>query len=93
MGFCQNTDEWVILPKWVAIYSSDDGVNYQVIDTIFHNVPPDIRGAVRHDFECKPGNLHTRYFKVVAKYFGNLPEWHESYGNPSMLFADEIIIR
>jgi hypothetical protein len=35
----------------------------------------------------------ARYIKVKAITGGRLPQWHESAGNPSHLFIDEIMIR
>jgi hypothetical protein len=36
---------------------------------------------------------HARYIKVTAKTGGVLPAWHESAGQPTHIFIDEIIIR
>ncbi len=39
-------------------------------------------------------NLNTRYIKIVAVNYGNLPTWHPAENKyPSMLFADEIILK
>jgi hypothetical protein len=38
-------------------------------------------------------SLQTRYIKVKAINGGKLPSWHESAGNPSHLFIDEVIVK
>jgi hypothetical protein len=35
----------------------------------------------------------TRYIKVTAKNGGVLPAWHESAGQPTHLFIDEVIVK
>ena len=51
-------------------------------------------GNIKKDFYTELENLNTRYIKIVAVNYGNLPTWHPA-GNkyPSMLFADEIILK
>ncbi len=93
MGYFQNTYSWVILPKRVEIYISEDGTDYQLIKTINHNISPKLEGSLKHEFQTDFNNLKTRYLKIVGVYFGNLPEWHHAAGNESMLFADEIIVK
>jgi hypothetical protein len=93
MNFYQHTFSWVILPKRVDIYTSDDGINYRKFITINHQVPVDYPDPVTHLFETDLNNLRTRYLKVVGVYFGPLPEFHASRGQESLMFADEIIVR
>ncbi len=93
MGFYQNTFSWVILPKRLEIYYSNDGMNYQKYITLDHNIPVNMPDAVTHRFEADLLNLKTRYLKVSGVYYGPLPEFHASHGQESMMFADEVIIR
>jgi len=37
-------------------------------------------------------NTKARYIKLIAKQYGPLPDWHESKGSPSYIFADEITV-
>jgi hypothetical protein len=90
MGFYQHTFSWVILPKQLDIYASDDGLTYRKIKTLTHNIPANHPEAVVHRFETGLDGLRTRYIKVVGVYYGPLPEWHGSAGQESMMFADEI---
>lgn len=93
MGFYQNTPSWVILPKQVEIYVSTDGVNYAVFQSITHNIPPDSEQTIRHSFSKKFSKKKVKFLRVKAVYAGHLPEKHPGAGSPSMIFADEIIIR
>lgn len=93
MGFYQTTVSWVILPKRLDVFFSDDGIDYQKFVSLTHNIPADLPEAVVHHFETSLNGLKTRYLKIVGVYYGPLPEFHNSKGEPSMMFADEIIVR
>ncbi len=93
MGFYQHTFSWVILPKRLDIFYSDDGTNYEKYVSLNHTIPVDFPDPVVYRFETDLKNLKTRYLKVVAVYFGPLPEFHASKGQESMMFADEVIVR
>jgi len=93
MGFYQHTFSWVILPRQLDIYSSNDGVNYQKYITLHHDIPVDYPDPVTYRFETDLKNLRARYLKVVAVYYGPLPDFHASHGAESMMFADEVEVR
>jgi hypothetical protein len=95
MGFFQNTLSWVIFPKEIQIYYKlKTNEPYQLYKTIQNNIGPDAKGNIKKDFYTELKNLNTRYIKIVAINYGNLPIWHPA-GNkyPSMLFSDEIILK
>ncbi len=93
ISFYQHTFSWVILPKQLDIFYSDDGINYQKYISLTHNIPVDYPDPVTYRFETDLKNLKTRYLKVVGVYSGPLPEFHASHGQESMMFADELIVR
>jgi hypothetical protein len=37
-------------------------------------------------------NVQARYLKIRAVNGGKLPAWHESAGNPSHIFIDEVVV-
>jgi putative alpha-1,2-mannosidase len=87
----QDTRAWIVFPKYVQYWASDDGKDYKLITTVDTKVDiKDLTPQVQ-DFKA---DLHTnaRYIKIIAKQYGPLPEWHESHGSPSYIFADEISI-
>ncbi len=94
MGFYQNTFSWVIFPKKIDIYvkNETDG-DYRLISTIENTIPPEEDGALKHVYSTKIEGVSGRFVKVIAHYYGKLPEWHHAGSNyESMLFADEIIL-
>ena len=91
LGTLQDTRAWIVFPKTVEFWTSDDGTNYKLASTL--NTKVDIKDLTvqTQDFSALM-NTKARYIKVVAKQYGPLPDWHESKGQPSYIFADEITI-
>jgi putative alpha-1,2-mannosidase len=91
LGTLQDTGSWVVFPKYVEYWVSDDGINYKLTTTV--NTKIDIKepGIKTQDFTAQL-NVNTRYIKLVAKQYGPLPDWHESKGEQSYIFADEIVV-
>lgn len=93
MDFLQNAYSWILLPKDVQIFTSDDGLTYRLVATLTHDVPPTGQTTVIHTFKAGFESMNTHYLKIIAHSQGNLPEGHHAAGNPSFLFTDEVIIR
>ncbi|MCF8253749.1 MAG: family 20 glycosylhydrolase [Bacteroidia bacterium] len=93
MGFYQNVPAWVIFPKEVLLFGSDNGKEWHMIGSIPNQVPVTDNSAQKVDFVYNVDKTKFTYLKVIAKYGGDLPASHASAGQKSMLFCDEIIIR
>lgn len=95
MGFYQNTYDWVIFPKQVEIYIKNElNQEYQLITIIKGKTPPQKQGKLKENYIADFKNTPSRYIKVIARYYGKLPEWHHSGSSyESMIFSDEIIIK
>jgi hypothetical protein len=93
MGFYQCTPSWVILPRELQVYGSQDGINYTLIGNVSHNIAIEVEAALKHDFKLQVNKQKVSYLRVVAKYAGPLPASHPAKGSASMIFADELIIR
>ena len=93
MGFYQNTPSWVILPKEIQLFISPDGYDYHFFQSIGHTIPIKKEEALKYLFELNFAKKKIKYIRIIAKYAGNLPPKHPGAGNPSMLFADEIILK
>lgn len=95
MGFYQNTDIWVIFPKRVEIYTKQAPEDeYKLFTTIVGSIPPETKGSIKEHYTASLHEMQPAIIKVVARYFGKLPEWHPAgSGYDSMIFADEIILR
>jgi predicted alpha-1,2-mannosidase len=88
----QDVSPWIIYPKEVVFYTSNDGINFTEAARVSNTVSNEEKEA---SVQTLGANLDTtaRYIKVKAVNGGRLPAWHESAGNPSHLFIDEIIVR
>ncbi|MGN6181795.1 MAG: GH92 family glycosyl hydrolase [Mucilaginibacter sp.] len=91
LGTLQDTRSWIVFPRYVQYWASDDGKNYKLVTTVDTKV--DVKDLTPQTQEFK-ADLHTnaRYIKIIAKQYGPLPEWHDNHGSPSYIFADEISI-
>lgn len=91
IGTLQDSRAWIVFPRYVQYWVSDDGKEYKLLATV--NTKVDIKDLDVQTQEFS-ADLHTnaRYIKVVAKQYGPLPEWHGSKGSPSYIFADEITV-
>ena len=88
-GSLADTPNWIFPASEVAIYSSADGKNFQLITQqplkIAQKTDPIKRVPISLNF----AKTKTRYVKVVLK--GTvIPEWHEGKDTPALLFVDEI---
>ncbi|RYU92276.1 hypothetical protein EWM62_02235 [Mucilaginibacter terrigena] len=91
IGMLQDTRSWIVFPPKVEYWLSDDGKNYKLAATV--NTKVDVKDlTVQTQEYTVPINKKARYIKLIAKQFGALPEWHESKGSPSYIFADEITV-
>jgi len=91
LGALQDSRAWIVFPKEVEYLVSDDGKNYKPITTVKTKV--DVKDTkVQTQQFTGDLNVNTRYIKVIAKQYGALPDWHESAGSPSYIFADEITV-
>ncbi|WDF53669.1 GH92 family glycosyl hydrolase [Mucilaginibacter sp. KACC 22063] len=87
----QDTRAWIVFPKSVQYFVSDDGKNYKLGTTVNTKVSVDDLKVQTQSYTA-PLNIRTRFIKVIAKQYGPLPDWHESKGQPSYIFADEISV-
>jgi predicted alpha-1,2-mannosidase len=93
-NFLQDTRAWIVMPKEVSFYVSDDNVSFQKVATIANTVPA-------NDYEVQTKklteklNTSGRYVKVIAKNFGKLPEWHQGFpfDGEAFIFIDEIEVK
>lgn len=88
----QDVSPWILYPTEVIFYSSIDGVNYTEVTKVKNEVSQKME-KVETQIIGKAVKLEARYIKLKVVNGGKLPSWHESAGNPSHLFIDEIIVR
>ena len=91
LGTLQDSRAWIVFPRYVQYWASDNGKDYKLISTV--NTKVDIKDLSAQTQEFKADlQTNARYIKIIAKQYGPLPDWHESKGSPSYIFADEISI-
>ncbi len=88
----QDVSPWILFPSEVIISISADGKTYKEVGRMFNKVS-------NEDMRVQTQQLGVsltetaRYVKIKAVNGGKLPASHESAGNPSHLFIDEVIVR
>jgi len=90
-NFIQMIGAWVLYPVDVEFFVSADEINWQSVGTI-HTDPQPSKGKADREFRVEFPSSEVRFIKVSARNNGTLPEWHEYKGQPSWIFADEIIV-
>jgi len=90
----QQTQSWILLPKKVEFFISEDGENWKQLTTQTHNVPDEDFKPQVHVFSYRiPIPLRTRYIRAIATNYGKLPDWHNGAGSDAWIFSDELIVR
>ncbi|MBK6913333.1 MAG: family 20 glycosylhydrolase [Ignavibacteriales bacterium] len=92
IGFIQDVSSWIFSPVNVEFYSSQDGVDFELIKSFETEVTknPDVQIK---NFNSQFEHLSARYIKITAKNLGTCPDWHYGAGGKAWIFADEIIIK
>ena len=88
----QEIGPWIIYPKEVQMEISNDGKNFRPLVTVSNKVSSQEKGPVIQELGAVV-KVTARFVKIKAINGGSLPPWHESAGQPSHLFVDEVIIR
>lgn len=88
----QEVSPWIIYPKELIWYVSNDGKIFTEAGRVRNNVPVEEKESETQELG-REVSLKTRYIMLKAVNGGKLPAWHESAGNGSHLFIDEVIIR
>lgn len=94
IDFLQNIRSWMLLPREVSFAWSADGDNWSPEVVRTHAIPADRDGAIQQRFAvAAPAGTRVRHLRIRARNGGLLPAGHPGAGQPSWLFADEIIVR
>jgi predicted alpha-1,2-mannosidase len=90
-GFLQDARSWIMMPRSVEFYISNDNQNFTLAATAKSTVAETEMEPTIQDVTANV-SVKTRYIKVVAHNYGKLPQWLEGVGNPAYIFIDEIIV-
>jgi predicted alpha-1,2-mannosidase len=90
-GFLQDTRSWIVFPRSITVYTSNDGINFteEGIAKTAVGIKDLTVQTQEISVELKEPKV-AKFIKLVAKYYGKLPEWHEGSGGESFIFIDEI---
>lgn len=93
-SFLQDVRSWIWMPKEVTFWFSLDGVNYNLIGSVPNSMKDDNYELKVSDFTCKlPTSAQVRYIKILAKNYGDIPEWHAGFGGKAFIFVDEVWVK
>ncbi len=89
--FLHQLGAWVLLPRSVTYYYSDDNKTYTLFGT--HEFPEDRDISVKFvQGSVASSPVTARYVRVVVKGLGLCPSWHYGVGYPAWFFMDEVTI-
>lgn len=88
----QDVSPWILHPKEVIIAVSNDGREYREVARVLNKVSNEDMKVQTQQLGASL-NVQARYVKIKAVNGGKLPPSHESAGNPSHLFVDEVIVK
>jgi hexosaminidase len=94
VGSLQAMRSWILLPKRVVIWLSDDATSWREVAVLSHAIPPQREDAFVHRFrQTLPAGSRARYVRVRTENAGPLPAWHPGAGGNAWVFVDEIAVR
>ena len=93
-SFLSQSNSWIVPPKIVTFYISNDGANWTKLQTNDLNVDAmDFKPSIRKVEFYSAQPVTARFVRVQAVQYGKLPAGHNGAGGNSWIFADEIVVR
>jgi hypothetical protein len=93
-AFLQVTNHVVFFPNSVSYYYSTDNKNFKKLGTVLNDEPL-LKTSKINDikyFNLDFSEVKARYIKIKGSSMKEPPYWHHAAGNPSWIFADEVLI-
>lgn len=91
--YLQDSKAWIMFPKKVEYYTSNDGKDFKLIAT--ENIATNV-----FDYEIQTKKVtsrisptEARYLKVKAYFYGKFPVGHQGVGGNAYIFIDEIDVK
>lgn len=92
--FIHDPSPWIFTPQSIELSFSDDSIHFTAPIQVKIDPSFDYQLKQLSTFRFKsPHALKAKYVRVLVHHYGKLPEWHESAGQESWLFIDEIEIK
>ncbi len=93
-SFLQDLQSWIVEPRQLTVWLSLDALNWSLVGSVLPDSLVDPRQAQRRSLTVRLAAPHpARWVRVVARSSGPLPLGHPGAGQPSWIFADEILVR
>jgi predicted alpha-1,2-mannosidase len=92
IGFMQDENSWIFLPKKVAFEVSADGENWLLVGEKMADHLPADSGLILQDFTIDFSEKSTRFVRISAESLGKCPAFHKGAGSDSWIFSDEILV-
>jgi len=89
----QDSRSWILCPKKVEFYVSDDNEHFTLVKMASSNIDPKAEDSQLVPWNYDFTGVKGRYVKVIAYNFGKLPDWHQGAGGEAFIFVDEITIK
>lgn len=85
-----DTGSWIFPPTALEIWGGSNINDLKKLNTLAISLPdgPEPKHMIIHQLAFD--KVELRYIRVVAKNYGNLPEWHPGKDTPAWMFIDEI---
>ena len=93
-AFLQVSNHVVFFPLHVRYYYSNDNKNFKELGAVKNDEPLTKKSKINDIkyFNIKFSKVKARYIKVKAENMNTPPYWHHAAGQPSWIFADEVMI-
>jgi hypothetical protein len=93
-SYLQDSRSWILLPKEVEYFVSNDGINFTSVAKVGHDLDWKTDEKILKKLTSQlPQKVNARYVKVVARNYGALPEGHLGFGGDAFIFVDEIEVK
>lgn len=93
-SFLQDVGSWILLPRSVSVWLSDDGATWRAAGSTLADQPPERADPFTERLGAAlPAGTTSRWVMLRAEGSGPLPSWHPGAGKPSWIFCDEIVVR
>jgi hexosaminidase len=93
INFYQYINSWIVIPKNIQLYTSFDQKKWTKLRSIEDFSEIEKRGKFIKKALFNDLDNESRFIKITAENFKELPSWHEAAGSKCWIFTDEIIIK
>ena len=92
IGFLLDQASWIFLPETIIIEAGDTRDELVTVRSFENSHQQNEIPAGRNEFKVDLPLYKARFIKITGKTTGICPENHPGAGQPSWIFADEIMI-